>query len=219
MKKLDKKSKIIIILLVILIAILGAIIYVSYFEEPEMESLNLNNVSVSVPKKVDFTMSDENYKFLNSTKGYFVAEFDLNTTNLDNIKDTFHIKDDRLLTQDKTEDGGDSFIYESDDGVKFVGVYINGNVCIVIGAPNTHVLEMMLNSINVFSPIQMPSVETSSSSSSSGVYYSSSSNDEGDYSNSADDFFNSFNDFFSESSDTSGGQSDSDSLITTEKSE
>ncbi len=218
MKNLDKKSKIIIILLVILIAILGAIIYVSYFEEPEMESINLNNVSVSVPKKVDFTMSDENYKFLNSTKGYFVAEFDLNTTNLDSIKNTFHIKDDKLLTQDKTDDGGDYYIYESDDDVKVIGVYINGNVCVVIGAPNTHVLEMMLNGINVFSSIQMPSVETSSSSS-SGVYYSSSSNDEEDYSSSSDDFFNSLNDFFYEQSDTSGSQSDSDSLITTEESE
>ena len=161
MKKLDKKSKIIIVLSIILIAVLAAITYIYCFSELEMETVDLNYVSVNVPKKIDFNLYDENYSNDSSNNGYFVAVFNLISTNISHIMEELNIDENDLMVSYDNGNGGQSNIYKTSGKLfSYVAFYRNGNVGVIIEAPNPHVLELMLDSIVVFSPIEMPSVNS-----------------------------------------------------------
>ncbi|MDO5849559.1 MAG: hypothetical protein Q4P18_08480 [Methanobrevibacter sp.] len=204
---MDKKSSVIICLLIILLSIVGAIVNVSYFGPAKMETVNLNTVSIDVPAKVHFDKVDNGYTLLNSSEGYFVAEITENTSMTD-VQNHFKLKNSDIVSQKgaQSENNSRITIFKINDE-KYIGIYACNDAFVVVCAPNLDMLNLMLNSITPFSDINLPNVEVNGND--GGVIYVPSNGDGGEDS-SNDDFLDSWiNDFMDskdEAEDTSIGQ-------------
>lgn len=210
---MDRKTTIIVCLTVILISILAAITYISYFTEPKMETVNLNTASIDVPSRIDFKKIEGDSLLLNSSAGYFVEEFTGNVT-LKEIQDRFGLTNNSLISQRGSGDANTSKVMTyrmSEDS--YIGVYVTENSFIVVGAPNENILNVMLNSIEPFSSVVAPAVADDGESTTATGYQYVSDDSSDDDSSQYSEFFEELNSNFLDSEKDEATESDENSIL------
>ncbi len=177
-----------------------------------MENVNLNTVSIDVPSKVDFKKIDGDNLLLNSSSGYFVAEFTGNIT-LKEIQDKFKLASNNLISQMGSGETNTSkvMVYKMSED-SYIGIYVTENSFIVVGAPNENILNVMLNSIRSFSSVVAPTVADDESSPTT-VYNYAADDSSDDDSRQYEEFFEEINNNFIDSENNEATEPNENSIM------